>query len=93
MRFREATASELLMRVKMNKATSKLRAYGAPGSVQERPAYGLVGVRRKGGANLNQAFVWNVGTCRPDAKGEIEVRGPHESESADAGYRGGITRK
>ena len=36
--------------------------------------------------------MWNVGTCRPDAKGETQVRGPHEGESTDAGHRGGPTR-
>jgi len=42
--------------------------------------------------NLNQALVWNVGTCRPDAKGEAQMRGPHKGESTDAGHRGGPTR-
>jgi hypothetical protein len=32
----------------------------------------------KGSANLIQALVWNVGTCRPDAKGEIQVEDPQE---------------
>jgi hypothetical protein len=76
----------------MNKTTSKLGAYETPGGVQEEPAYYLDGVRHKGGANLNQALVWNVGTCRSDDKGETQVRGPHEGESTDAGHRGGITR-
>ena len=49
-------------------------------------------VRHKGGANLNQALVWNVGTCRPDDKGETQVRGPHEGESTDAGHRDGAVR-
>jgi hypothetical protein len=34
--------------------------------------------RHKGGANLIQALVWNVGTCRPDVKGEIQVEDPQE---------------
>jgi len=38
---------------------------------------------------LVQALVWNVGTCRPDAKGETQMGGPHKSESTDAGHRGG----
>jgi hypothetical protein len=42
--------------------------------------------------NLDQALVWNVGTCRPDAKGEAQVGRPHEGESTDAGHRGGPTR-
>ena len=41
---------------------------------------------------MNQALVWNVGTCRPDAKGEVQVGGPHEDESTDAGHRGGAAR-
>ena len=41
-----------------------------PGQTQGEPAYCLGGVRHKGGVNLNQALVRNVGTCRPDAKGE-----------------------
>ena len=42
--------------------------------------------------NLDQALVWNVGTCRPDAKGETQVERLHEGESTDAGHRGGPTR-
>jgi hypothetical protein len=57
----------------------------------ETPAFCLGGVRHKGSANLNQALVWNVGTCRPDDKGETQVRGPHEGESTDVGHRGGMT--
>jgi hypothetical protein len=49
----------------------------------------LGGVRHKGGVNLIQALVWNVGTCRPDAKGETQMGGPHKGESTDAGHRGG----
>jgi hypothetical protein len=33
-------------------------------------------LRHKGSANLNQAHVWNVGTCRPDGKGETQVEDP-----------------
>ena len=42
--------------------------------------------------NLNWALVWNVGTCRPDVKGETQVGGPHEGESTDARHGGGPTR-
>ena len=41
---------------------------------------------------MNRALVWNVGTCRPDAKGEVQVGRPHEGESTDAGHRGGAAR-
>jgi hypothetical protein len=36
----------------------------------------LGGIRHKGGVNLSQALVWNVGTCRPDGKGETQVEDP-----------------
>ena len=41
---------------------------------------------------LVQAFMWNMGTCRPDVKGEIQVGSPHKDESTDAGHRGGAAR-
>ncbi len=47
-----------------------------PGSVQRQPAYRLGGVRHKDGMTLIQAFVWNVGTCRLDVKGETQVEAP-----------------
>jgi hypothetical protein len=40
------------------------------------PVYCLGGVRHKGGVNLNQALVWNAGTCRSDDKGETQVEYP-----------------
>jgi hypothetical protein len=45
----------------------------SPGQVQKGPVYCLGGVRHRDGMNLMQAFVRNVGTCRPDAKGETQV--------------------
>ena len=50
------------------------------------------GIRHRSGVTLIQALMWNVGTCRPDAKGEAQMRGPHKGESTDAGHRGGPTR-
>ena len=41
---------------------------------------------------LIQALMRNVGTCRPDAKGDVQVGGPHEDQSTDAGHRGGAAR-
>ena len=38
---------------------------------------------------LVQALVRNVGTCRPDAKGEVQVEAPRD-ERTDAGHRGGV---
>jgi hypothetical protein len=31
------------------------------------------GIRHVGGAKPDQALVWNVRTCRPDAKGDVQV--------------------
>jgi len=42
--------------------------------------------------NLDLALVWNVGTCRPDGKGETQVGRPHEGESTEAGHGDGLTR-
>jgi hypothetical protein len=76
-RFREASASELLMRCrKLVPVTSKLGTFTTPGKVQGEPVYCLGGVRHKGSANLIQALVWNVGTCCFDGKGETESGGP-----------------
>ena len=41
-----------------------------------RPAYGPGGDRHEGGVSPVQALVRNVGTCRLDAKGEIQVEAP-----------------
>jgi hypothetical protein len=60
----------------MCKVASKLGATKTPGGVQGEPADCLGGARRIGGVNLNQALVRNVGTCRPDEKGEIQVEDP-----------------
>ena len=46
------------------------------GQAQGTPVYCLSGVRHKGGVNLDQAVVRNVGTFRLDAKGEIQVEAP-----------------
>ena len=56
--------------------TSKLGPVVTPGGVQEVPADGLSGVRHKEGVTVIQACVWNVGTCRPDDKGETPVAAP-----------------
>jgi hypothetical protein len=50
------------------------------------------GIRHGGGVTLRLAFARNVGTCRPDAKGDAQMGGPHESKSTDAGHRDGAAR-
>jgi len=40
---------------------------------------------------LNQAFVWNVGTCRLDVKRDVQEWNP-EDQRIDARHRDGATR-
>lgn len=56
------------------------------------PVYCPDGIRYRGGVKLVQAFMRNMGTCRFDVKGEIQVGSPHKNESTDAGHRGGTAR-
>ena len=49
-------------------------------------------IRHEGGVTLHLAFAWNVGTCRPDAKGAIQAGGPREDWSTNVGHRGGAAR-
>ena len=56
------------------------------------PVYGSTGVRHEGGVILIQAWVRNVGTCRPDAKGAAQVGSPRKRLSTEAGHRGGVAR-
>jgi hypothetical protein len=49
-------------------------------------------IRHEGGVTLGLARARNVGTCRPDAKGEAQMGRPHESKSTDAGHRDGAAR-
>ena len=53
---------------------------------------GPSGTRLGGGVNPDQALLRNAGTCRPDAKGDAQAGGPRESQSTDAGHRGGAAR-
>ena len=50
------------------------------------------GIRLEGGVTPRQALVWNVGTCRLDAKGNIQAGGPDEDQRTDARHRGGAAR-
>ena len=43
------------------------------------PAYGPGGDRRRSGASRVQALVWNVGTERPDVKGEVRGDEPRRA--------------
>jgi hypothetical protein len=50
------------------------------------------GIRHEGGVTPHLAFAWNVGTCRLDAKGDIQMGSPHEDQSTEARHRDGATR-
>ena len=56
----------------------------------ELPVYCSTGVRHEGGVILIQAWVRNVGTCRPDAKGDAQAGSPRKRQSTEAGHRGGV---
>jgi len=75
--IKEASASEPLMRCRKDKDDVKTGGCCYSGiSSGETCLLPGRGVRHKGGATLNQALVWNVGTCRSDDKGEIQVEDP-----------------
>ena len=60
--------------------SSKLQGVTTAGSAPTIPVYGRGGGRHGGGVTLIQASAWNVGTCRLDVKGAIQVEPPQESE-------------
>ena len=70
---------------------SKPGRVASPGPVQGESAARLGDIRHKGGVTLNQAFVWNVGTCRLDVKRDVQGRNP-EGQRIDARHRDGATR-
>ena len=61
-------------------------------NLKESPVFRLSGIRCLGGVNFAQGFMWNAGTSRFNAKGEVQVGNPHKSESTDVKNWGGTTR-
>ena len=59
---------------------------------QREPADWLGGVRHKDGVSSDQALMWNVRTCRSDAKRRTQAEGLREGASIDAEHRGGVAR-
>ena len=53
---------------------------------------GPSGIRLEGGVTPRRAFARNVGTCRLDAKGNVQVGGPDEDQITEARHRGGAAR-
>ena len=59
---------------------------------QWEPVYWLGGARHKDGVSSDQALLWNVRTCRSDAKRRAQAEGLREGASIDAEHRGGVAR-
>jgi len=76
----------------MNWMVSKMVAFKTPGRAQGEPAYCLCGARHKGGVNLIQALMWNVGTYCMMLRENPISGGPTKGESIDAYSRGGPSR-
>ena len=90
MRIKKTNASEPLMTCRktpsdVETGTETLSREAGGGL----PVYGSTGVRHEGGVILIQAWVRNVGTCRPDAKGDAQTGSPRKRLSTEAGHRGG----
>ena len=75
--IKEMSTSEPLMRCRnIGDGVKTVGTWRPAGSAQGEPVYCLGGVRHRDGMNLIQAFVRNVGTCRPDVKEETQVVAP-----------------
>jgi hypothetical protein len=53
---------------------------------------GPSGIRLEGGVTPRQAFARNVGTCRLDVKGNVQIGGPDKDQMTDARHRDGAVR-
>ena len=56
------------------------------------PAYWPTGLRPKDGENAIRALIWNVGTCRDNAKGAYQAGSTREILSTNVSHRGGPDR-
>ena len=78
MRSRETSASEPLMTCrKVQDDVENRGEFVNPGtSLGGDLIFCPDGIRHEGGVTLDQASVWNAGTCRSDDKGEARIGGP-----------------
>ncbi len=76
---------------KANQLTSKPGSVVDLGQVRTIPVYGLSGVRCRGCMSLIRALLWNVGTCRFNAKGR-EANQLKGFASTNENRRGGAIR-
>jgi len=61
------------------------------GRVRRLPDYRSGGGWREGGVSVEQACIWNLGTCRSDVKEQANQAAP-ERLFSDAEHRGGSAR-
>lgn len=59
-----------------------------PGQIRRTPEFWSGGIRHRGGMTFVQALIWNLGSCRSDAKGAIQAETLQESE-----YQSGAQRR
>lgn len=85
----EAIENEPLMRCRNRKDDVRARFQALTWDKSGRcSAYCLGGIRHRGGVTRTEAFMWNLGTCRPNAKGKLKQRSC-KGERTDVGHRGG----
>ena len=89
---KEMNKSEPLMKCRNRIDDVKTRTFLLGlGITQGKPNYCLSGIRHRGGMNFARAFIWNIGTCRSNDKGESQVL-KHKRKSTNVEHGGGITR-
>ena len=85
-------ASESKPSMKCRNSIGDVKTGGAIFSRDQRgggPEAWPSGIRHIGGAKPDQALVWNVRTCRSDAKGRPSGEN-RKDQSTDAGHRDGV---
>ena len=94
MRSEETSASKPLMTCRNSLDDVETRGMvvasgtSAGGALEPDPR----GIRLGGGVNSDQALLWNVGICRSDVKGDVQVGDPRKDQSTNAEHRGGAVR-
>ena len=77
----KTNASEPLMTCRKRRDVIETRLQSlAWDEARGMPAYCPSGDRHEGGVSSAQALVRNVGTCRLDAKGDLQVEAPRGAE-------------
>lgn len=75
--MQEATEKEPLKKCRKRTEDVKTgRMWLARDKLEMHLVYCFNGIRHKGGVNCIEALTRNIGTCRSDAKGEIQMETP-----------------